>query len=92
MFLEHLGDAVKTVAQSEMLQSQSAAFDNDRRGSDTAKVSTLGEVHQKRTATERCVVCSCDTGISIFAGIDRNPTYVDGAGQLCLRCFQEVST
>lgn len=43
-------------------------------------------------ATERCVICRADTGVSIFKDKGLRADYVDGIGQLCRNCSRETST
>ena len=39
---------------------------------------------------EKCVDCGLDTGYSINDHVDSRKNYVEGAGQLCSKCFIEV--
>ena len=39
---------------------------------------------------EKCVNCGRETGHSINDHVDSRKTYVEGAGQLCSKCFIEV--
>jgi len=40
--------------------------------------------------TERCVSCNRDTKYFTEDHIDQRLGYVQGAGQLCLSCFDEI--
>ena len=42
--------------------------------------------------TEKCVNCSCDTGIEITKNINERQYYIEGAGQLCRSCYESVYT
>lgn len=39
---------------------------------------------------EFCVICGCKTDVYVNTPIDLRETYIDGAGQLCEKCFQEM--
>ena len=45
------------------------------------------ENNTEKIPTETCVVCGEDTGVSINTHIDMRKTYIEGAGQLCAKCF-----
>jgi len=40
--------------------------------------------------TEKCIMCSVDTGIAVDTHIDTREYYVEGAGQLCEKCWLET--
>ena len=37
--------------------------------------------------TEKCIVCSVDTGVPVNLDINVRQYYVEGAGQLCETCY-----
>lgn len=39
---------------------------------------------------ERCALCGRNTGIPVICPIDRRDYYVEGAGQLCRKCWQKL--
>lgn len=39
---------------------------------------------------ETCVLCGTDTGYRRSQPIDQRLHYIEGAGQLCGRCFREI--
>ena len=40
--------------------------------------------------TEKCVMCNADTQIPVMEHIDNRDYYVEGAGQLCEKCWIET--
>lgn len=44
----------------------------------------------RRITGERCVLCGQPTGIPAELPVDRRDCYVEGAGQLCRRCWQKL--
>ena len=42
------------------------------------------------TKKDRCVMCSKKTEYDIHTHIDLREHYIEGAGQLCLDCFDEI--
>ena len=39
---------------------------------------------------DKCVICNTDTQYDEFDHIDFRNFYVEGAGQLCCECFNEI--
>ena len=39
---------------------------------------------------EHCVVCGCDTGIAREVLVQERKYYVQGCGQLCASCYNEL--
>jgi len=39
---------------------------------------------------EKCVQCECDTPYLITTPIDERMYYIEGAGQLCEKCYHEI--
>lgn len=50
----------------------------------------IQELKQKFSKTEYCVVCRKDTSIPVDMHVDLRYHYVEGAGQLCKKCYEEV--
>ena len=48
------------------------------------------EVIHSSTHTEKCVMCGTDTGVAINAPIDFRDYYIEGAGQLCDKCYNKT--
>ena len=48
--------------------------------------------HKKRAdgETESCVICGKSTEYRIDTPIDKRECYVEGAGQLCRKCYFEI--
>lgn len=46
----------------------------------------LDRLREAAAATEICVVCGDDTGISIATPVEKRAHYVEGAGQCCPAC------
>jgi hypothetical protein len=40
--------------------------------------------------TEKCISCNADTSVLVDEHIDNRKYYVEGAGQLCEKCWKEV--
>jgi hypothetical protein len=40
--------------------------------------------------TEKCISCNCDTQVPVDLYIDNREHYVEGAGQLCEKCWLEI--
>lgn len=40
--------------------------------------------------TEKCVVCNKDTGIPVTTDVTHRPTYIEGGGQLCGKCYNDI--
>jgi hypothetical protein len=40
--------------------------------------------------TEKCVSCGIDTKVPVYMHIDYRSYYVEGAGQLCEKCYDEI--
>ena len=45
---------------------------------------------QADSEAERCVICGKPTDYSVDTPIDKRECYVEGAGQLCRKCYFEV--
>lgn len=59
--------------------------------SDLATPSTFSiDKEVTMTQTETCIMCGTDTGVNINESVDFRLYYVEGAGQLCVKCFAEV--
>jgi len=39
---------------------------------------------------EECIICHCKTNIPVRMYIEEREYYVEGAGQLCPKCFKEL--
>lgn len=85
-----LGDVVKMFAYKSFLSSHADAAHSQQRGS--ARVLDCAAEFVTSDATERCVICRADTGVSIFKNKSLRADYVDGIGQLCRNCSREMST
>lgn len=48
------------------------------------------ETTTKKSMVELCVFCGCETPYSINAPVYLRENYVEGAGQLCKKCFDNV--
>jgi hypothetical protein len=48
--------------------------------------------HVSNHSTELCCMCACDTGIPVNTPVQKRAGYVDGAGQLCLQCRQNLES
>lgn len=48
------------------------------------------DVHLSPVITEKCVICGRDTGIPVDQDISLRAFYVEGAGQLCQECYEDV--
>ena len=46
-----------------------------------------GKDKKKDIETDKCVSCNKDTGIPKDTHVDLRKHYVEGAGQLCSKCF-----
>ena len=42
------------------------------------------------TLTEKCIVCQVDTYLPVNTPIDQRNFYVEGSGQLCQKCWDEI--
>jgi len=40
--------------------------------------------------TEKCVLCGAETDVPINQHVDLRKNYVEGAGQLCLGCYNKL--
>lgn len=40
--------------------------------------------------TEKCVVCNEDTRIPVTMDVSLRATYIEGAGQLCVKCYKDI--
>ena len=40
--------------------------------------------------TETCVVCNTDTGIPKNTHVNNRPFYIEGGGQLCGKCYNNI--
>jgi len=45
---------------------------------------------EKNNKTEKCVSCGADTDVPVDQHIDLRKHYVEGAGQLCVACFNRI--
>jgi hypothetical protein len=45
---------------------------------------------EKDTPTERCILCGIQTSVPVSTDVSLRNNYVDGAGQMCFLCFDEV--
>lgn len=41
--------------------------------------------------TEKCVLCNNDTGVPVSTHVDYRSFYVEGAGQLCKKCYESTN-
>ena len=39
---------------------------------------------------EQCVICGIETNVNINTHIDKRNNYIEGAGQLCFDCAEEI--
>jgi hypothetical protein len=44
----------------------------------------------QRPATDPCISCGSDTGVPTSTHVDSRAQYVEGAGQLCIRCWRRI--
>ena len=44
----------------------------------------------EKNTTDHCVLCNVDTGIPKNTNVAYRPHYVEGAGQLCEKCYNSV--
>lgn len=42
------------------------------------------------TETDKCTCCGCDTGIPKDTPISNRKYYIQGRGQLCSKCYNEL--
>jgi|LSQX01.3.fsa_nt_gb hypothetical protein len=40
---------------------------------------------------ERCVICGCQTNVRTDEPVELRRGYLEGAGQLCHRCYLDIS-
>ena len=45
------------------------------------------EIKLKPIQKDKCVLCNCDTPYTKFDHIHNRKYYVEGAGQLCEKCY-----
>lgn len=45
---------------------------------------------EKSVPTERCILCGIQTSVPVSMDVSLRNNYVDGAGQMCFLCFDEV--
>ena len=43
-----------------------------------------------KTELEKCVFCGKTTNVPVDTPIELRTNYIEGAGQLCARCMQEL--
>ena len=41
-------------------------------------------------ANELCIVCKSDTGVPDDIHVDQRPFYIEGAGQVCEKCYYKT--
>lgn len=48
--------------------------------------------HRKFTSNgnDLCVICGADSGIATATHVDERYGYVEGSGQLCVKCYNKV--
>ena len=39
---------------------------------------------------EKCVNCGAETDVPVYQHIDQRKYYIEGAGQLCVKCYREI--
>ena len=44
----------------------------------------------QKTINDKCVICHCETDYSHDSHINDRKYYVEGAGQLCEKCYYEI--
>ncbi len=49
-----------------------------------------GSIKQKASVSEPCVVCGEDTGYTKDIPIAQRQCYIEGAGQLCRKCYAAI--
>lgn len=54
------------------------------------KAEETGETIQREESMERCVLCGCVTDMERDWPISMRKYYIEGAGQLCRRCYVDV--
>lgn len=50
----------------------------------------MGNLEVKEVAYETCIMCEKETDIDVNSHISTRTTYVEGAGQLCIECYDRV--
>jgi len=55
-------------------------------GSDSA----FGEPFYGKEVKEKCVNCGVETPYTVNTHIDQRKNYIEGAGQLCSGCYEEI--
>ena len=48
------------------------------------------EVLSGTSNTENCITCGINTGVRVNTPIDFRDYYIEGAGQLCVRCYNST--
>jgi hypothetical protein len=90
---EFMRVAVKLFAFSDFSWSRAhGTRDLSPPPSGPAKLLNLAPDTVTSNATERCVVCNCDTGVSMFSDVKRRVAYLEGAGQLCHDCYRGLAS
>ena len=46
-------------------------------------------ISRNNTVFEKCIICHCITNVPVGTHIEEREFYVEGAGQLCPKCFAE---
>ena len=54
------------------------------------KITVLENNDFKVEHYEKCIVCETDTGVPIDLHVDYRDYYIEGAGQLCKGCFENL--
>lgn len=49
-----------------------------------------GKENKEEAEYERCIICGCITQVRRDWDISMRKYYVEGAGQLCKRCFYDI--
>lgn len=76
----------KKIVAPELKESFEKYFDG-RKG-----IPTEEEVTEwlKQTEIEKCISCGAETPYTITTHIDQRKHYIEGAGQLCVKCYNET--
>ena len=47
-------------------------------------------MEKTKDEVDKCITCGADTPYTINTHIDMRLYYIEGAGQLCKKCFEEI--
>jgi hypothetical protein len=53
-------------------------------------VKEILEILDRENDTDFCVSCGIDTGVHKETHIDHRPFYIEGAGQMCKTCYDNI--